>query len=137
MPNILEYSIHTYLKPKTIWKILFDNRYVIQYMECSLSKKNNKINWYVEKNDREIILLEGEIIEEIPFQYIHIKTFNPHRNYSEKYTLDVYYTILDHTLSIKQTGFEGLPDGDKVFKENKVGWSYTIDKLNKVINALE
>ncbi|QLY40572.1 hypothetical protein HF295_06810 [Hujiaoplasma nucleasis] len=137
MSNIIEYSIHTYLKGKVIWKILFDNHYVKEYMGCLLRKNKESMTWYIEKDLREIVLLEGEIIEETPNEYIHIRTYNPHRHYDKKYTLDVFYILKDHTLTIKQTGFENLPDGQKVYEENKLGWAHSINELNKIIDKKE
>jgi len=137
MGRIIEKEIQSSLDQKTLWSLLFDNKYVVQYMGCKLEKKEDTITWFMEKDDKTITLLEGKIISESPFKEITIETFNPHRHYDQHYTLTVVYKITDDGLKIKQGGFEQLPDTDKVYEENKKGWDYSINALRKIIKEKE
>jgi uncharacterized protein YndB with AHSA1/START domain len=133
MGLIIVKEIQTSLDPKTLWSLLFDNEFVIQYMGCKVKKEDNAMTWFMEKDGKVISLLEGKIISETPFKEITIETYNPHRQYKKPYTLTVTYQITDQGLRIQQTGFEQLPDGEKVYQENTKGWNHSINALKKII----
>jgi hypothetical protein len=126
-------EIQSSLDSKTLWSLLFNNEYVIQYMGCKLRKTDDSMVWYMEKDDQIITLLEGKIISETPYKEITIETYNPHRHYDQHYTLTVVYEITDDGLKIKQSGFEQLPDTEKLYEDNKKGWNFSINALKRII----
>ena len=118
------------LSKEKIWDLLFNDTYVYQYMGCHLRLRDGlTMEWYMIKDDLEIVLLTGEIIEKKNEEYLLIKTYNPHRNYDKEYYLFVEYKIETNKLIIKQTGFEALPAGDQVYLENQMGWNMVIENL--------
>jgi activator of HSP90 ATPase len=87
------------------------------------------------KDKQDIVLLTGKVIDKINNQMLEIKTYNPHRNYKEKHYLNVKYILEDidklTKLTIIQSGFDSLPDGQTVYKENLKGWDYALENLKK------
>ncbi|MFP4479136.1 MAG: SRPBCC domain-containing protein [Candidatus Izemoplasmatales bacterium] len=136
---IIEKKISLSTSKEKVWKALFDDDYVQEYMGCRIRKINeNQLEWFKKTNDFEQILLYGDIIEMTPYKFLKIKTFNPNRHYHSKFQLDLTYEILEkdhHTeLKIIQSGFEKLPDGQVVFGENKEAWDKSLFKLKELFN---
>jgi hypothetical protein len=119
-----------------LYSLILDEDFVPIYMGCSIRQvSKNHYEWYMEKDNQDIVLLSGDVINKISNQMIELRTFNPHRNYKEKYVLYVKYILEDQDnltkLTIIQTGFEDLPDGQKVYDENLKGWDYALNNLKK------
>jgi hypothetical protein len=94
------------------------------------------MEYYMEKDNTEIVLAVGEISKRIEEEYLLVKTYNPTRDYDQDYALDVEYKIEAGEkitkLTIAQRGFESLPDGDVVYQENINGWDMVVDNLRKM-----
>jgi activator of HSP90 ATPase len=119
-----------------LYSLILDEDFVPIYMGCSIRQvSKNHYEWYMEKDNQDIVLLSGDVINKIINQMIELRTFNPHRNYKEKHVLYVKYILEDQDnltkLTIIQTGFEDLPDGQKVYDENLKGWDYALNNLKK------
>lgn len=132
----IEKSILINTQIDNLYSKLLDKDFVPHYMGCSIRQvSNDKYEWFMEKDNQDIILLEGQLIHKEKNRMIELKTFNPHRKYTNKYYLYVKYTlktINDKTkLTITQTGFEDLPDGQKVYNENLKGWDFALENLKK------
>ena len=139
MNKKIEKSVMLSTQKEYLYKHFLDDEFVIQYMGCHIRKVNDKsYEWYQVKDDQETILLYGEIIHEEPYKYVTLSTFNPHRQYHHHYELKVthhFETINNQTkFTIVQTGFESLPDGDQVYQENLMGWSYALNNIKKIFN---
>lgn len=132
-------SIYLSASKSDLYKWLFDDTYVSQYMGCHIKKVNDTTyHWYHYKDENELLLLTGEIIDFKENEYITIKTFNPHRNYQKPLSLLVTYSLKERheetELTIVQTGFEDLPNGDQVHLENQKGWDYALINLDHLFN---
>lgn len=125
------------ISKEKMWDLLLDDKYVCQYRGCHLRlKDDNQMEWYMNKEDNEIVLLFGEIVNRKEEEYLLVKTLNPHRGYDQDYFLEVEYNIEffgnQTKLIIVQSGFESLPDGDKVYQENQIGWDMVVGNLKKM-----
>jgi len=120
-----------------MWDLLFNDNYVYRYMGCHLRiRDNNRMEYYMEKDNTEIVLAVGEIDKRIEEEYLLVKTYNPTRDYDQDYALEVEYKIETGDkitkLTIAQRGFESLPDGDVVYQENTKGWDMVVENLRKM-----
>jgi hypothetical protein len=118
-----------------MWKALFDNEYVLQYMGCLVRKiGEDKLEWY---NDQ-VVLLKASIVELVMHEYLKLKTFDPNRKYDHECYLYVTYEIKELSNGIKlimsQYGFEDLPDGEIVYKENTFGWDFMFKRLEEIFS---
>lgn len=137
--TVIEKSILLNIDKENLYSKLLDKNFVPLYMGCSIRQiSNNKYEWYMEKDNQDIVLLSGELINKIKNQMIEIKTYNPHRNYKKKHELRVKYILEGKDkatkLTIIQSGFEDLPDGQNVYEENLKGWDFALNNLIKLIN---
>jgi activator of HSP90 ATPase len=137
--TIIEKSILLSIDKENLYSKLLDEDFVPLYMGCSIRHiSNNEYEWYMKKDNQDIVLLTGQVINKVNNQMLEIKTYNPHRNYKEKHYLNVKYILenLDNLtkLTIIQSGFDGLPDGQTVYKENLKGWDYALKNLKEQIN---
>ena len=135
--TIIKHTITLPLDKKAVWNLLFDNTYVPKYMGCYIKEiDDTHLKWYMKKDNNDITLLEGKIIEKVPYKHLKIETFNPHRDYEEHHTLTVKYDIVrsnnETKLIITQTGFDNLPDGETAYQENLKGWQMMADNLKKL-----
>lgn len=135
----IEKSVLIKTNRSNLYSLILDEDFVPIYMGCSIRQvSKNHYEWYMEKDNQDIVLLSGDVINKISNQMIELRTFNPHRNYKEKHVLYVKYILEDQDnltkLTIIQTGFEDLPDGQKVYDENLKGWDYALNKLKEHFN---
>ena len=119
-----------------MWKALFDNEYVLQYMGCLVREVGeDKLEWYNEQ----IVLLKASIVELGMNEYLKLKTFDPNRKYDHECYLYVTYEIKEVNNGVKlimsQFGFEELPDGEIVYKENTFGWDFMFKRLKEIFNS--
>jgi activator of HSP90 ATPase len=134
--TIIEKSILLNIDIENLYSKLLDEDFVPLYMGCSIRQiSKNDYEWYMTKDKQDIVLLTGKVIDKINNQMLEIKTYNPHRNYKEKHYLNVKYILEDidklTKLTIIQSGFDSLPDGQTVYKENLKGWDYALENLKK------
>jgi uncharacterized protein YndB with AHSA1/START domain len=125
------------ISKEKMWDLLFNDNYVYRYMGCHLRiRDNNRMEYYMEKDNSEIVLSVGVIEERVAEEYLLVKTYNPTRDYDQDYALDVEYNLEQEDkmtkLTIIQRGFESLPDGDVVYQENINGWDMVVDNLRKM-----
>lgn len=72
------------ISKEKMWDLLFNDKYVYQYMGCHLRlKDDNRMEWYMIKEDNGIVLLFGEIVDRKEEEYLLVKTLNPHRGYDQ------------------------------------------------------
>jgi hypothetical protein len=137
--TIIEKSILLNIDKENLFSKLMDEDFVPLYMGCSIRQiSNNEYEWYMKKDNQDIVLLAGQVINKVNNQMLEIKTYNPHRNYKKKHYLNVKYILEDKEaltkLTIIQSGFDSLPDGQTVYKENLKGWDYALKNLKDQIN---
>lgn len=138
-------SIEIDAPAEKIWKILTQSEFTKQYMfGCAVIsdwKKGSTLDWKMKHEGKDFIPVTGNIVTYQPVQKFDYTVIDPHADYP---VIPENHLLVENrleekngktVLTVTQSGFEGVADGQKRYKDvsnNGDGWNPILEQIKKI-----
>ncbi len=143
MENRIELQATISTSPENVWDVLTNPDKIEQYMfgaRCESDwKPGSKANFFVKQDEKEVVVVKGEVIRSEPHKYLEHTLFPANSRISD--TLENYIVIIyelepisetETELTITQKGFKYVENGMERYIETQKGWKAALPKLIEV-----
>lgn len=143
MENRIELQTTISTSAENVWEVLTNPDKIEKYMfgaRCESDwKPGSKANFFVRQNDKEVIVVKGEVIRSEPNKYLEHTLF-PAKSGIED-TLENYIVIIyelneisenETDLTVTQKGFKYVENGLDRYIETQKGWKAALPKLKEI-----
>lgn len=143
MENKIELQTAISASLKNVWDALTNPNKIEQYMfgaRCESDwKPGSKANFFVRQNDKEVVVVKGEVIRSEPNKYLEHTLFPANSGIQD--TLENYIVIIyeleeisenETELKVTQKGFKYVENGLERYIETQKGWKVALPKLKEV-----
>lgn len=143
MENRIELESTISTSAENVWDVLTNPKKIEQYMfgaRCESDwKPGSKANFFVLQNDKEVVVVKGEVIRSEPYKYLEHTLFPTNSGIED--TLENYIVIIyeldeisdnETDLKITQKGFKYVENGMERYIETQKGWKAALPKLKEV-----
>ena len=145
MENTIELTTTIKASAEKVWDALTTPDKIEQYMFGSRTdtdwKPGSKSNFYIEQDDKQITIVKGEVIRNIPQKLLEHTLFpndNKLNDTLENYIL-ITYQLEEHDgetdLTITQKGFKYVEEGLQRYIDTQKGWKIALPKLKEVAES--
>ena len=143
MENRIELKTTISTSPERVWHTLTDPDKIEQYMfgaRCESDwKPGSKSNFFVKQDEKEIIVVKGEVIRSEPHKLLEHTLFPANSEIED--TLENYIVITYELepndeggteLIITQKGYKYVENGLRRYIDTQKGWKVALPKLKEV-----
>jgi uncharacterized protein YndB with AHSA1/START domain len=145
MENTIELTTTIKASAEKVWDAITNPDKIEQYMFGSRTdtdwKPGSKSNFYIEQDDKQITIVKGEVIRNIPQKLLEHTLFpndNKLNDTLENYIL-ITYQLEEHDgetdLTITQKGFKYVEEGLQRYIDTQKGWKIALPKLKEVAES--
>jgi uncharacterized protein YndB with AHSA1/START domain len=145
MENTIELTTTIKARAEKVWDAITNPDKIEQYMFGSRTdtdwKPGSKSNFYIEQDDKQITIVKGEVIRNIPQKLLEHTLFpndNKLNDTLENYIL-ITYQLEEHDgetdLTITQKGFKYVEEGLQRYIDTQKGWKIALPKLKEVAES--
>ncbi len=145
MENTIELTTTIKASAEKVWDTITNPDKIEQYMFGSRTdtdwKPGSKSNFYIEQDDKQITIVKGEVIRNIPQKLLEHTLFpndNKLNDTLENYIL-ITYQLEEHDgetdLTITQKGFKYVEAGLQRYIDTQKGWKIALPKLKEVAES--
>lgn len=133
---------------KKVWEVLTQSQFTRQYMfGCEVIsdwKKGSTLDWKMQHDGKDYIPVTGNIIAFEPHKKFDYTVIDPHASYP---IIPENHLLVENKLeekdgktmlTVTQTGFEGVADGEKRYQDvynNGDGWNPILVQIKKIAEA--
>ncbi len=145
MENTIELKTTIKASADKVWDAITNPDKIEQYMFGSRTetdwKPGSKSNFYIEQDNKQITIVKGEVIRNIPGKLLEHTIFpNDHKlNDSLENYIVITYTLEEHDgetdLTITQKGFKYVEEGLQRYIDTQKGWKIALPKLKEVAES--
>lgn len=143
MENRIELQATISASAENVWDVLTNPNKIEQYMfgaRCESDwKPGSKANFFVKQNEKEVVVVKGEVIRAESNKYLEHTIFPANSGIAD--TLENYIVIIyeldeisenETDLKITQKGFKYVENGLDRYIETQKGWKAALPKLKEV-----
>lgn len=145
MENTIELTTTIKASAEKVWDAITNPDKIEQYMFGSRTdtdwKPGSKSNFYIEQDGKQITIVKGEVIRNIPQKLLEHTLFpndNKLNDTLENYIL-ITYQLEEHDgetdLTITQKGFKYVEEGLQRYIDTQKGWKIALPKLKEVAES--
>ena len=145
MENTIELTTTIKASAEKVWDAITNPDKIEQYMFGSRTdtdwKPGSKSNFYIEQDDKQITIVKGEVIRNIPQKLLEHTLFpndNKLNDTLENYIL-ITYQLEEHDgetdLTITQKGFKYVEEGLQRYIDTQKGWKIALPKIKEVAES--
>ena len=145
MENTIELTTTIKASAEKVWDAITNPDKIEQYMFGSRTdtdwKPGSKSNFYIEQDDKQITIVKGEVIRNIPQKLLEHTLFPNDNKLND--TLENYILITcqleehdgETDLTITQKGFKYVEEGLQRYIDTQKGWKIALPKLKEVAES--